>query len=114
MELIFLITIFCLGFSIGKIHTYLRISILLNSIKNGNGLEDSEEDWQTLHELIIEKHNDILYLFEKESNRFICQASSVQELAKIAKEDNNIINAAVVFDNKIFTFVNGETTEFSG
>jgi hypothetical protein len=121
MELIYII-IFGLGFILGKIHTYMKITNLIKETAKRHGISLEQEldrmnidnDLRIIYQLIVESHNDILYLFEKESNRFICQGASVQELAKLAKEQGNIINAAVVYDNRIFTFVNGESTEFSG
>ena len=122
MELFDILIILGVGFIIGKIHTYMKITNLIQETARRHGISLVQEldrmnidnDLRIIYELIVESHNGVLYLFEKESNRFICQGSSVQELAKLAKEQDNIINAAVIYDNRIFTFVDGESTEFSG
>lgn len=118
MDLLDILIIFGLGFALGKIHTYMKLTILLKQTAKRHGIVlegmEIDDDIRTIYELIVESHNGILYLFDKKNNKFICQGSSVQELAKLAKEQGNIINAAVVYDNKIFAFIDGESTEFSG
>ena len=61
--------------------------------------------------MLVEKHGDILYLFDNDSDEFICQGSSVQELAKLAKELKNVSVAAVKHGDKIFAFKDGESVE---
>ena len=63
-----------------------------------------------VHKLKVEKHGEMLYLFDNK-DEFICQGSSVQELANLAKKYKNIVYAAVMFDNKVFAFKDGESTE---
>jgi hypothetical protein len=65
--------------------------------------------------LEIEKINDMLYLYERETHDFICQANSIEELAVKAKEYKNIIVATVItHDNRVFMFSNGVPKEYTG
>jgi hypothetical protein len=52
----------------------------------------------------------MLYLYDHEANSFVCQASTMEELATLAKEYNNIKYAAVmdVDGDSIYTFVDGK------
>lgn len=62
----------------------------------------------TVAKLWIEKSHDILYMYHYDKETFVCQGSTVEELAKLAFERNNIKYAAVVSaDGESFAFVDG-------
>jgi uncharacterized protein YhbP (UPF0306 family) len=69
------------------------------------------EPEKIVYKLKVETHDNTLYLFDKDSDEFICQGSSVQELAKLALERKQIALAAVLHDTKVFAFRNGESSE---
>lgn len=58
--------------------------------------------------LRIEKASDMLYLYDYDKDSFVCQAATVEELAKLAFQYNNIKYAAVVMDDKGYVFVDGQ------
>ena len=64
--------------------------------------------------LEVEQINDILYLYERDTNDFICQANSMEDLAKLANEYKNIALATVIHDNKVFMFSHGVAKEYTG
>ena len=72
---------------------------------------NEENKVDKVYKLKVEQHGDMLYLFDKESDDFICQASSVQELAKLASEYKKINLAAVMHGDKVFAFKDGTSTE---
>ncbi len=122
MELfLFIFCIFAAGFVAGKLHTYFYVAKLLRDVAAHAGIDIEREFKKLDHEevnpeklvykLMVEKHGDLLYLFDKETDEFICQGSSVQELAKLALERKKINLAAVLHGDKVFKFKNGESTE---
>lgn len=70
-----------------------------------------ENKVEKVHKLKVEQHGDVLYLFDKESDDFICQALSVQELCELAKKYKNVNMAAVLHGDKVFAFKDGVSTE---
>lgn len=122
METILLIVlIFAVGFYIGKTYAYLMIAKELRDAAKEAGL-DLEKELAKLEakqqpqvtkvpKLSVERHGDMLYLFDRETDTFVCQGASVQELAEHAKKYKNIANAVVLFGDKVFAFTNGESIE---
>lgn len=74
-------------------------------------VQEQEEKKPGVYKLIVEEHGNLLYLFDAEKDKFICQGSSVQELCKIAKEQQNVLYAAVKHGDRVFQFKDGESTE---
>ncbi len=122
MELfLFIFCIFAAGFVAGKLHTYFHVAKLLRDIAAHAGIDierelkklDSEEEKpeKLVYKLMVEEHGELLYLFDKDTDEFICQGSSVQELAKLALERKKINLAAVLHGEKVFKFKDGESTE---
>lgn len=66
-----------------------------------------EEQKPTVEQLIVEKANNILYLYNREDDTFVCQGSTLEELASLAKKYKNIKYAAVMIDKEIYAFVDG-------
>ena len=119
MEFITLLVIFVIGFAIGKIHGYYTIVKLIKELAEESGLDlereltklSEEDEPDTVRKLKIDVSGDILYLFDLDTDTFICQAGCIQDLAKLAKERNQILYAVVKHGDKFFTFKDGESTE---
>lgn len=122
MELfLFIFCIFAAGFVAGKLHTYFHVAKLLRDIAAHAGIDierelkklDGEEEKpeKLVYKLMVEEHGELLYLFDKDTDEFICQGSSVQELAKLALERKKINLAAVLHGDKVLQFKNGESKE---
>lgn len=119
--IIFILVFFALGFFAGETYTLYKLSKLLHKIAKSAGIdleseirqikEEQEDVKPKVPRLIAETHNDMLYLFDKENDTFICQAKTMSELASIAKEQNKIIAAVVLHGNKVFAFHNGLSQE---
>lgn len=120
MELIFILLIFVLGFGLGNIYASFKFVRALKDAAEAAGidldkeLEKKENPEKTVHKLAVEKHGDVLYLFDREQDNFICQGSSVQELAQLAKKYKNIVMATAIYNDKVFMFQNGHSKEYTG
>jgi len=107
LEIIILLATFILGFVIGGMTAIHKLSkILIRLAENGGVTSSEDEEWE-IHKLFIESFNDMLYLYNHEDKTFICQAKTIEELAKLSQELKNIKYAAVSHDNKVFGFVDG-------
>ena len=122
MDILILALIVVVAFQAGKHYGYFKIVKLMKEVAEEQGLDlekelglvkEQEEAKKipAVYKLEVETHGDLLYLFDKETDRFICQGSSVQELAKLAKELKQVNIAAVKYGDKVFAFKDGESTE---
>lgn len=122
MDIISIIILVGLGYYIGKFHTYWKMARLIKEVaeeqgidvqaeleKIVNGDEDTEE--RVVHKLQVEIHGEQLYLFDHETDEFICQGSSVQELCELALKYKKVLYAAVKYNDKVFAFKDGNSTE---
>jgi hypothetical protein len=108
MDILLYFIIFYLGIQFGELLTTLRIRHLISKIE----LEEINPSEETeIKKLMTEQINDVLYLYNHDTKDFICQGSSIEELAKIAKEYKNINLAAVIHNEKLFLFNNGTCKE---
>lgn len=111
--LIFIVGLF-IGYHVGYSVLIWRIKDLIIKEAKSEGLDvsmfEETKPTTTVSQLFIERANDVLYLYEKDMGTFICQANSVEELAKLAKEYKQITYAAVMDEhtNDVFAFVDGK------
>ena len=105
-----------LGYVIGNIHTVWK----LRKILKDEGIDVSatslelEKPKTLIRKLTIEEIDNMLYLYDNETSDFICQANTMEELAKSCTEYKNIMVATVIHDTKVFIFANGKYQEFKG
>lgn len=122
MDILLLILLLVLVFQAGKHYGYYKIVKIMKEVAEDQGfdlekelgLQKEQEEKQSVFvvpKLNVEQHGDMLYLFDVDTDNFICQGSSVQELAKLAKELKNVSVAAVKHGDKIFAFKDGESVE---
>jgi hypothetical protein len=121
MDIISIFILVSIGYWLGKSHAYWTIAKSLRELAEDHGIDiqkelsklekEEDEPEKLVYKLKVETHNEVLYLFDKDSDEFICQGSSVQELAKLALERKQIKLAAVLHDQKVFSFKNGESAE---
>lgn len=123
MDIIDAILIFAGGYFIGKAHAYYSMVSALKRAAAEAGIDllseikastdnESVEIVEKVHLLRIEKHDETLYLYDRVSDDFLCQASTLTDLAKNAKEFKNILLASVIYGEKVFVFMNGTSEEF--
>ena len=100
-----LLVIFLAGAYCGTRYTLYRLHKALEEA----GVDFEEEERVEVIQVkkyFVETINDLLYLYEFTSNKFIGQGKSLEELALIAKENSEI--AGVKYNEEVIWFVNGE------
>ena len=105
------IILFVVAFWMGGVYVGYKIRKQIFQIAKEQGIdisEVSEPQVKTVPILQVEKHNDVLYLFENNSNEFMCQGFSVEELADKLTKYKNIDVALVKHGAENFWFVNGK------
>lgn len=126
MELFLIIVVaFVAGFVVGEGMVLYKLRHVLRTLADGHGIDVDKEleklqkeqeqaiIIQQIHRLEIEQVNDMLYLYDRTSDNFVCQATSIDELAKLSKSYKNIKVATVIHDNKIFIFNDGVAEEYT-
>jgi hypothetical protein len=111
--LIFIVGLF-IGYHVGYSVLIWRIKDLIIKEAKNEGMdvsmfEEEEKPTNTVSQLFVERANNVLYLYDKEANSFICQASTLEDLARLAKEYKNIKYAAVMDEQAdiVVAFVDG-------
>ena len=109
LELIIIAAIFYIGYQTGmSVFAYrVRHLIYKEAKEQGIILDSLEDDKPKIAKLFIEQANDVLYLYDYDANTFICQASTIDELASLAQKYKNIKYAVVENGNDMLMFVNG-------
>lgn len=115
MEILLLIVGLVIGYLIGESYCLFKMRHIILDVasKEGIYLDDEIESKGKVievHKLRIQNINDMLYLYT-DAEDFICQAKTLEELATLSQQYKNINYAAVLHDNKVFTFINGNVTE---
>ena len=114
--LIIIAIVFYLGYIVGEAVAMYRLHRVMRNLAESMGINVEQElakmkedisDVKVvkLINLETETHGDMIYLFDKEHNDFICQAKSVEELAQLAKEVKKIDKALVHHNDKKFIFI---------
>ena len=114
LELLILVFVAWAGYNVGVSVTAWRLRDLVYKEAKARGMvskEDQElfepkDTKPNVSQLWIEKIHDIMYLYDKE-NEFICQANTLEELAKLALKYKNIKYASVLNGDDVYAFVNG-------
>lgn len=108
IETIFLIVGAYLGFHIGSMHMAFKLRHLIMKEAEANGniviIDKSHKP-----RLVVEHNGNMLYLYDSQTNTFICQGKTLEELAFLSKQYKNITDAMVLDtkSNTIVTFSDG-------
>lgn len=121
MDILALILLLVVAFQAGKHWGYYKLVKTMKEVAEEQGIDlekelgiiqaQEEKLEPDVHKLQVETHGDVLYLFDIDSDKFICQGASVQELAKLAKDLNKVNLAAVKYGDRVFAFKDGISTE---
>jgi hypothetical protein len=107
LDILLILGLITIGYQLGKFITLLRIhDDIIQTILDHRDNASTKE----VYKLKVEKVESMLYLYDDENN-FICQANTLDELAKLSQQYNNINYAAVIHNDKVFKFVNGSAIE---
>lgn len=113
LDILILICVGYFFYNLGIAVTSYRLRDLIYKEAKARGLTTKadtdlfEDTSPTIFKLWVERSQDILYLYDYDENTFVCQAKTVEELAKLALEYKNIKYAAVIMDDKPLVFVDG-------
>jgi hypothetical protein len=106
--------VFWAGYNIGQIvlSWHLRDVIRKEAISQGINVDSEfnikpKNDKPKVSKLWIEKVHDIMYLYDKDTDDFVCQANTLEELATLALKYKNIKYASVMNGDDVFAFVDG-------
>lgn len=103
------IAAFCLAWVFGYIHATLDISRKLQKAIEDFETQNIELQNKTfLHNCLVEKYNNTLYMYDKNSNDFICQGSTLDELADNALKYKNVEYAMVESNKNVILFERGK------
>lgn len=113
LDILLLIIVFWVGFILGEhVMAWKLRDIVLDyarregfTVSNDFVMEDPNKP--KVSKLYVEKEKDILYLYDNDAEEFVCQASTLEELAKLALQYKNIKYAAVLDGDHTFMFVDG-------
>lgn len=120
MELLLLLIAGLLGYFIGhasviwKLRNFIKDMAIKEGLKINEDFTVTKEEGNLVRKLEVEEVGDVLYLYDRETKDFVCQAKSIDELAKLSKDYKNIAMAAVIHKDKVFMFVNGNSKEYTG
>lgn len=114
LELLILVFVAYAAYNLGVSVTAWRLKdiIIKEARKEGIVVDDEyniierEENKPKVSKLWIEKVHDILYLYDTEDT-FICQANTMEELAKLALKYKDIKYASVLNGDDVYAFING-------
>ena len=102
---LFIIYVFALGFFFGAIWMKRRIK---NELIAHGIIKYKESKSEEIPKLITEIHNNMIYVFEKGTDTFVCQANTIEELAKKIFKQNQIQLAIVEHNSSVLMFIEGK------
>jgi hypothetical protein len=107
VETICLIVGAYLGFHVGSMYMAFKLRHLLLKEAEANG--SIVIDKPPKPNLVVEHNDNMLYLYDSQTNTFICQGKTLEELALLSKQYSNITDAMVLDtkSNNIVTFSDG-------
>jgi hypothetical protein len=114
LEILIIGFVFFMGYQLGaSIMAYRFRNILIRLAKTQGIILDASEinSKPAVYQLVVEEVQNTLYLYDKEKNTFVCQGNSIDDLASMAKEHKNIEYAAVLYNEKVYKFVDGKATQ---
>lgn len=117
-EFLILVVVAVISYHVGAAVLSYQLRFLIHKEARRLGLDKSddinilEEADPEISQLIVEKTNDTLYLYDR-NHSFICQGKTIDELAKLAKQYKNIKYAAVLHDEYTYGFVDGTVKTYA-
>jgi cell division septal protein FtsQ len=105
MTLLDIILILALGWVMGEFYTMYKLR------KNLRTYIIVEETKPNVYKLETELVDDIILLYDRETNDFICQGKSLEQLAQLSREYKKIEYATVKHGDYFVAFIEGKVTE---
>ena len=102
MTLLDIILILALGWVMGEFYTMYKLH------KNIQSMIIKKPIKSNVYKLETELVDDIILLYDCETNDFICQGNSLEQLAKLSKEYKKIEYASVKHGEYFVAFIEGK------
>jgi len=106
MTLLDIILLLALGWVMGEFYTMYK---LRKNIRTYLIIEENTRP--TVFKLETELVGDIILLYDRDTNDFICQGNSLQQLAELSREYKKIEYATVKHGDYIVAFIEGRVTD---
>jgi hypothetical protein len=105
MTLFDIILILALGWVMGEFYTVYKLR------KNLRSYLIIEETKPTVFKLETELVDDIILLYDRDTNDFICQGNSLEQLAQLSREYKKIEYASVKHGDYFVAFIEGKVNK---
>ena len=106
MTLLDIILILALGWVMGEFYAMYKLRRNIRSY-----LIIQEETKPTVFKLETEEVDNTILLYDRETNDFICQGNSLEQLAQLSREYKKIEYATVKHGDYFVAFIEGKVTE---
>jgi hypothetical protein len=106
MTLLDIILILALGWVMGEFYTMYKLHKNLRTY-----LVIEEPTKPNVYKLETELIDDIIFLYDRDTNDFICQGNSLEQLAQLSREYKKIEYATVKHGDYFVAFIEGKVTE---
>jgi hypothetical protein len=106
MTLLDIILILALGWVMGEFYAMYKLRKNIRSY-----LIIQEETRPTVFKLETELVDNTILLFDRDTNDFICQGNSLEQLAQLSREYKKIEYATVKHGDYFVAFIEGKVTE---
>ena len=106
MTLLDIILILALGWVMGEFYTMYKLRKNIRSY-----LIIQEEIRPTVYKLETELVDNTILLYDRDTNNFICQGNSLEQLAQLSREYKKIEYATVKHGDYFVAFIEGKVTE---
>jgi uncharacterized protein YxeA len=106
MTLLDIILILALGWVMGEFYTMYKLRKNIRSY-----LIIQEETRPTVFKLETEEVDNTILLYDRDTNDFICQGNSLEQLAQLSREYKKIEYATVKHGDYFVAFIEGKVTE---
>ena len=105
MTLLDIILILALGWVMGEFYTMYKLR------KNIRSYLVIEEARPTVFKLETEQVDNTILLYDRDTNDFICQGNSLEQLAQLSREYKKIEYATVKHGDYFVAFIEGKVTK---
>ena len=99
-----------IGYQIGVTVLAWQLRDIIIKGARAEGIDISESKETLVKQLYVERENNMLFLYERDANHFVCQGNSMDELAELSKRYSGIKYAAVIdrSTDNVIAFVDGK------
>jgi len=107
MTLLDIILILALGWVMGEFYTIYKLRKNLRSVI----IIQEEVPRPNVFKLETEEVDNTILLYDRDTNDFICQGTSLEQLAQLSREYKKIEYATVKHGDYFVAFIEGKVTE---